>query len=76
MDEPKQEPLTEFAGELMSSDETVAEHVATLASEIEKTSSKLDSGLPPDQAEEAKSYLKAVTSAKFILDYIPNFYRG
>lgn len=67
--------VTEFAKQLLAPDGNAEEFASLLHETIQAEQKKLDGGVTPDEAAKAKSLLKAAASAKFILEFIPNFYK-
>ena len=74
--EEKQEPKSEFAVQLVASEEVCEQYETEISSRLAVAESSLKDGLPPDEALRAKAFQAAATSARFILKFIPALFRS
>ena len=73
--EVKPEPKSDFAVQLVASEEVCEQYEAEISARLAEAESSLKSGLPPDKALAAKAFQAAATSARFILKFIPALFR-
>ncbi|MCY4325012.1 MAG: hypothetical protein OXC81_03185 [Betaproteobacteria bacterium] len=74
--ENKTEPKSEFAVQLVASEEVCEQYATEISSRLAEAESSLKGGLPPDEALKTKAFQAAATSANFILKFIPALFRS
>ena len=74
--EEKQEPKSEFAVQLVASEEVCEKYETEISDRLAEAEGNLKAGLPPEKAMAAKAFQAAATSARFILKFIPALFRS